>query len=114
MIHEAHAQLKKVWQSIRPRRGKLPQPVQPPVLEPLESRILLTLLGVTPEFPQITYDTTGTTAYDATTDSFDISATPNFFRELAGFPLRAVTGTASFTININRTIIWHFHDFNIP
>src|SRR5208337_3399526 len=45
-------------------------------LEPLEGRRLLTLLGITPGFPLIFFDSTGRFEYSAGTHTLDISATP--------------------------------------
>ena len=51
-----------------------------PYFEPLEQRVLLSLLGTTPEYPLIVYDNQGTLNYDAATDLLDIHAEPKFFR----------------------------------
>jgi len=47
-----------------------------PTLERLEDRLLLSLIGVNLEFPQMPYDATGVVAYDAATQAFDSDATP--------------------------------------
>jgi len=51
------------------------------VLEPLEDRRLLALLGILPGLPLIGYDQTGTLAYDASTGSLNIEALPQSFLE---------------------------------
>jgi hypothetical protein len=47
-----------------------------PVLETLEARQLLSLVGVTPDFPLIAYDFNGAMAYNSTTGALDVTATP--------------------------------------
>ena len=47
-----------------------------PTFERLEDRLLLSLIGVNLEFPQMPYDATGIVNYDATTQAFDSDATP--------------------------------------
>jgi hypothetical protein len=71
-------------------------------LEPLEDRRMLALVGVSPDFPLITYDATGVINYDAVAQSFDLAATPLTFKESAVDPTRAITNTPvpSFEINI--------------
>ena len=51
-----------------------------PRFEPLEDRLLLSLLGFDLEFPQGPYDATGIVTYDAVAQSFDSDATPLAFR----------------------------------
>ena len=48
----------------------------PPTFETLEPRLLLSLLGVAVESPQVNYDSTGVVNYTASTDSFQSTATP--------------------------------------
>ncbi len=69
-------------------------------VEPLEHRHLLTLLGVSPSFPTITYDSTGTVTYNATTHNFDLAASPLLFKASAVAPTQVVTTPRSFTINV--------------
>ncbi|REK38183.1 MAG: hypothetical protein DWQ46_20835, partial [Planctomycetota bacterium] len=74
-----------------------------PHLEALEDRSMLTLLGVTPDFPITTYDSVGTVDYDATAQTFDLTASPLVF--LAGPPSptnlpRPVLPPNGFDINI--------------
>src|SRR5262245_46776604 len=70
------------------------------VVEPLEDRRLLTLLGVLPDVPVITFNSTGVTTYTSATENFDVTATPLRFRETAASPLRLVTGARNFEIHI--------------
>lgn len=68
--------------------------------EPLESRKMLTLLGVAPAFPVIAYDSNGVAQYDAGTTAFNINATPLVFKaSLAAFP-RAITNPRDVEIHI--------------
>ena len=70
-------------------------------VEPLEHRNLLTLLGVSPSFPTITYDSTGTVTYNATTDSFALQAQPLIYKASAIASPQVITTPRSFTINVN-------------
>ncbi len=70
-------------------------------VEPLEHRHLLTLLGVSPSFPTITYDSTGTVTYNATTDSFALQAQPLLYKASAIASPQVITTPRSFTINVN-------------
>ncbi|MEX2560496.1 MAG: SdrD B-like domain-containing protein [Pirellulales bacterium] len=71
-------------------------------LEPLEDRKLLALVGIAGllQFPVVTYDSTGTLAYDGSIDRLDLDATPLLFRQSAASPIRPVTGTVDFKIQI--------------
>ena len=71
-------------------------------VEPLEDRHMLTLLGVSPEFPQIQYDSNGVTNYTAASQSLNINATPLTFQLSAIDPFRTITNTPfpSFEIHI--------------
>jgi protocatechuate 3,4-dioxygenase beta subunit len=51
-----------------------------PQVEQLENRLLLSLVGVNIEYPQVTYDNVGTLAYMATAETFDSQAVPTAFR----------------------------------
>ena len=68
--------------------------------EPLERRDLLSLLGIAPDYPVITYDSTGVINYDANTQDFSLEATPLRFRENGASPLRLISGTRQFSIAI--------------
>ncbi len=78
-------QWNKFW-----RRGAVPQRdrVRPRCFscEPLESRQMLTLLGVVPTLPFVTYDSGGTIAYTATSNALDVNATPLSFDDAVGAP----------------------------
>ena len=73
-------------------------------LEPLENRRLLALLGVVGEAqaPLITYDSTGTLTYNASTQAFNVDATPLTFTESLAppSPTRLITAPADFRIEI--------------
>ncbi len=72
--------------------------------EPLESRRMLTLLGIVPQIPKFTYDSNGVTHYTATTEAFDITATPLSFRESLATPTRPVTNPSALdprTVNLH-------------
>jgi protocatechuate 3,4-dioxygenase beta subunit len=68
--------------------------------EPLESRLMMSLIGITPSFPVTTY-ATGTVAYDAGSFHFENDATPLLFRETAVSLPRTVNAPRGFTIDIN-------------
>ena len=72
------------------------------LLEPLEDRSLLSLLGLVPGVPQIAYDSSGTLNYNADAQelSFSIDATPLMFRESATSPPRMITPPRDFLINV--------------
>ena len=53
------------------------------VLEALEQRQFLSLIGVVPTYPVVSYDSTGVLAYHAATEELDISATPLTFKQSA-------------------------------
>src|SRR5688572_20741062 len=75
--------------SSMPRKRRLRNAVMG--LESLEDRKLLTLsLPSAPDFPLVTYNSTGVTTYDAGTLSFDLNADPVFFRQSAASPVRTV------------------------
>ena len=68
----AHSRLRR---GPRSRPQFIGQSARRLLLEPLEDRRLLSLVGITLNpYPQITYDTTGTVNYQASTDTFDLSA----------------------------------------
>ena len=56
------------------------------VLESLEQRRLLTLLGVTTTYPVATYDSTGVISYNPTNEAFDFTATPLTYRQSTSTP----------------------------
>ena len=68
-------------------------------LESLESRHLLSLLGVTPSFPLTFFDSTGHIQYDASTHALDVSATPLAFLLNASSIPTPITGTAAVGIH---------------
>ena len=65
-------------------------PEAPARLEPLEERLLLSLLGVVPELPAIVYNSTGTIAYDSASEQLKVEASPLYFRQSGTSPLRVV------------------------
>ncbi len=69
-------------------------------VEPLEHRNLLTLLGVTPSFPTITYDSTGTVNYNATSHNFDLVASPLLFKASAVAAPQVITTPRIFEIHV--------------
>lgn len=70
-------------------------------MERLEDRRMLALLGNTLALPLITYDTTGTLTYDASSQAFDLQARPLQFAEIPapGF-FRTIEGSRNFEIHI--------------
>src|SRR4051794_35454677 len=69
--------------------------------EPLESRRMLTLLGVAPQLvlPSMTYDSNGHIAYSQSAQTFDLTATPLTFRDVTG-PSRPIVNPRSLTVHI--------------
>jgi hypothetical protein len=57
-------------------KSKLPTRQRRLAVESLEDRRLLTLIGITPNFPLVAYDSTGSFQYNATTHTFDVTASP--------------------------------------
>jgi len=72
--------LKEILNNLFGRTPRVPSEPPVPTFERLEDRLLLSLIGVDLEFPQVPYDATGVVTYDAATDSFDSDATPLAFR----------------------------------
>ena len=68
--------------------------------EPLENRRMLALLGITPTFPIIAYDSNGVAAYDAAADTFDVNATPLTFKASIPAPPRTITNPRDVEIHI--------------
>jgi uncharacterized repeat protein (TIGR01451 family) len=76
------------------------------ILEPLEDRRLLSLIGVTTGYPLTTYDSTGHISYDSSSQAFNLDATPIFFYQTSSSPQRQVTadpvsGLCNVQIRIN-------------
>ena len=70
-----------------------------PLVEQLEKRTMLTLLGVAPENPLINFNgTAGVTEYDATTDTFTVTAKPTSIQFTNGGPTQTVFAPKSFTL----------------
>jgi hypothetical protein len=70
-----------------------------PKLEQLEERTLLSLLGVSLEYPQVTYDVLGTLAYNATAETFDSQAVPTAFRLSSTSPPVVVRAPRNFQLH---------------
>jgi hypothetical protein len=68
--------------------------------EPLESRKMLALLGVVPQFPIIAYDNSGVAAYSAAAETFDATATPLSFKASIPAPPRPITNPRDVEIHI--------------
>ena len=82
-------------------RRLLPARTRRSVVEPLEHRRVLTLLGVSPTFPTITYDSTGVINYNATTHTFDLTASPLLFKASGASPIQVITAPRSVAIHID-------------
>ncbi|MCC7192405.1 MAG: hypothetical protein IT444_06430 [Phycisphaeraceae bacterium] len=67
------------------------------LFEALEERKMLTLLGLVPAQPLISYNSTGVTTYTAGSDSFDVTATPLLF--LNGAPPKTVDPVRDFQLH---------------
>jgi hypothetical protein len=63
----------------------------PARLPAVNFEIVLALANVTPQFPLIAYDSTGVVQYDASSQTFDVTATPLFYKQSAVSPVRAIT-----------------------
>ena len=81
--------LRKLLRRISNRSARR-QPHRRLMQEPLEDRRLLSLAGVTPTFPLMTYDQTGVLTYDPSSHQLDITATPISFKQSSSGPARAV------------------------
>jgi len=68
--------------------------------EPLEERRMVSLLGVTPSFPLLAYDSTGVVSYEAAAESFKLDATPLAFKASPTAPVRLISGAADIKINV--------------
>ena len=68
-------------------------------VETLESRRLLTLIGISPNFPLIAYDSTGQLEYNAATHTLEMNATPLTFQLNASTAPTPITGTPHVEIN---------------
>src|SRR5690606_24685214 len=66
----------------------------------LEERVLLSLLGIAPAEPIITYDATGTLAYDASSQLLAIDATPLTNKLSSSDPLRGIFPSRAFQIRV--------------
>jgi len=62
-------------------------------LESLESRQLLTLIGIIPNFPLTKFDSSGALQYTAATQVFDVNATPLSFQLNSSTAPTTITGT---------------------
>jgi len=72
-----------------------------PAFEQLESRLLLSMLGVglEMELPNLYYDVTGTLSYTATTEEFDATAVPLYFIDVLAVGL--INPPSDFQLHIN-------------
>jgi hypothetical protein len=68
--------------------------------EQLEKRDMLTLIGITPGFPLLTYDSTGQIHYDPTTQAFDLTATPLAYKGSAPADPTAIIAPASLALHV--------------
>ena len=74
----------------------------PALFEPLEARLLLSLVGVAPDlgYPRISFESTGQTAYNSGTLQFDVTATPLLFKSSSLTPSIGVLAPSDFEIHI--------------
>jgi hypothetical protein len=84
--------------SLRPTAAKGRQLM----LEPLEDRRLLSLVGVVPTYPLMTYDNTGTLSYNASAQSltFALDASPLTFKQTSSSSTFNIIPARSFAIDI--------------
>ena len=71
-----------------------------PAVELLEGRVLFSLAPVAPDYPLVTYNSTGVLTYDASTDALDITATPLRFRETSSSPVRTIKGIRDLQLHV--------------
>jgi sarcosine oxidase gamma subunit len=69
------------------------------LIEPLEQRQMLSLLGVLPNVPAIPYDGNGSLTYTASTQSFDSSATPAAII-FPDFSVQVIQDPTDFELNV--------------
>jgi len=69
-------------------------------MENLEPRQLLSVVPIVPDYPIMTYDSTGILAYDSASQAMDVAATPLFFRATGADVPTEITGTRDFEIHI--------------
>jgi protocatechuate 3,4-dioxygenase beta subunit len=91
----------RVSTSLKNRRSSSSVRAKRLFIEPLEHRRLLTLLGVSPSFPTVTYDSTGQITYNATTHEFDLTGSPLLFRASASSPIQTITAPRSVSMQID-------------
>ena len=82
------------------RKAARRRPALSATVDRLENRALLTLLGVNPLTPLISFGGTGTTVYNAGTTKLDVNASPLTFRETSGSNAITISGTRTFQIQI--------------
>ena len=91
--------------SPKTRRARPKPAMRPGVIESLEERALMALLGVTPEYPRITYNGSAKLDYNASSDLFRVQqAIPLSFFAASGGPavtIHAPDGASSATLAIN-------------
>ena len=91
----------RVSTSLKNRRSSSSVRAKRLFIEPLEHRRLLTLLGVSPSFPTVSYDSTGQITYNATTHEFDLTGSPLLFRASASSPIQTITAPRSVSMQID-------------
>lgn len=71
------------------------------LVQPLEDRRVLALLGIAPSFPIVAANSTGTVQYEAATDTFTADALPLSIQESFFSFASAITGPATFDLQFH-------------
>ncbi|HET6427443.1 MAG TPA: LEPR-XLL domain-containing protein, partial [Phycisphaerae bacterium] len=74
-----------------------------PAVEALEPRLLLSLIGVSPQFPLISYDANEAVSYDAASDALHVSATPLTLVSPPSLPESILLGQLTIDIQVDDT-----------
>lgn len=95
------AQWLRFWRrnSVNRKPHRAPRRQSRILCEPLEERRMLTLLGLVPQSPIMTYDSNGVITYDTAANTFDLTATPLLFKEDTT-PPRVVANPRDLAIHI--------------
>jgi len=70
------------------------------MMESLEPRQLLSVVPVVPDYPVLTYDSTGVLTYNSASQAMDVTATPLFFRATGAVMPTPITGARDFEIHV--------------
>ncbi len=91
--------VRKIAQQAKAGIGKRQITNVPCQLEPLEGRLLLSLVGLTLDYPLISFDSNGVIQYAAATDAFDATATPLSMRLSSSTPPKTIMATRALELH---------------